>query len=94
MQVSGAMDMEEGADVDEATAWKSGRFEFNGNIKGIMRQIARWYDVDVRFEGDISDKAFGGAISRKANVSEVLKILELTGSVHFSIDGRTITVTP
>ncbi len=90
----GALHKEENADVDAATAWKNGRFEFNGNIKGIMRQIARWYNVEVKYEGNLSDKAFGGAISRAANVSEVLKILELTGSIHFIVDGNTITVIP
>ena len=84
----------DGADIDEATAWKNGRFEFKGNIRGIMRQIARWYDVDVRYEGDVSAKNFGGAISRSSNVSETLKILELTGNIHFSLDGRAIIVRP
>jgi len=90
----GTLAKEEEADVDAATAWKNGRFEFRGNIKGIMRQIARWYDVDVKYTGNVSDKSFAGAISRTANVDETLKILELTGSIHFHIEGRTITVTP
>lgn len=92
LKTDGAVDLDEAADVDGATAWKNGRFEFNGNIKGIMRQIARWYDVEVKYEGNVSDKAFGGAISRTANVSEILKLFELTGSIHFLIDGKTITV--
>lgn len=82
------------ADTDAVTAWKNGRFEFNGNIQGIMRQIARWYDVDVQYNGNVTNKAFGGAISRMENVSQVLKMLELTGSIHFSIEGRGITVMP
>lgn len=94
LKTDGSVDMDEAADVDGATAWKNGRFEFSGNIKGIMRQIARWYDVDVKYEGNVSDKAFGGTISRTANVSEILKVFELTGSIHFSIDGKTITVEP
>ena len=94
LKTDGSVDLDEAADVDAATAWKNGRFEFNGNIKGIMRQIARWYDVEVKYEGNVSDKAFGGAISRTANVSEILKVFELTGSIHFRIDGKTITVEP
>jgi ferric-dicitrate binding protein FerR (iron transport regulator) len=94
LQTDGAVDMDEAADVDAVTAWKNGRFEFSGNIKGIMRQIARWYDVDVQYEGNVSDKAFGGTISRTANVSEILKVFELTGSIHFRIDGKMITVEP
>jgi transmembrane sensor len=94
LTTDGAVDMDEAADVDAVTAWKNGRFEFSGNIKGIMRQIARWYDVDVQYEGNVSDKAFGGTISRTANVSEILKVFELTGSIHFKIDGKMITVEP
>jgi transmembrane sensor len=80
------------ADAEEAIAWKSGRFEFNGSIQSIMRQIERWYDIEVVYEGNVASKSFGGAISRKKNVSEVLKLLELTGSIHFKIEGRKITV--
>ncbi len=79
-------------DTRAAVAWKDGRFEFNDNIKDIMRQIARWYDVDVQYEGDIEDKSFAGSIPRENNVSEVLRVLELTGKIRFSIEGRTIIV--
>lgn len=79
-------------DASAAVAWKEGRFEFNDNIKDIMRQIARWYDVEVQYEGDVEDRSFAGSIPRGKNVSEVLRMLELTGKIRFSIKGRTIIV--
>lgn len=79
-------------DTESVVAWKEGRFEFNGNIREIMRQISRWYDLDVRYEGNVERKSFAGTISRKNNVSEVLKMLELTGGIQFRIDDRKITV--
>ena len=79
-------------DANVAVAWKDGRFEFNDNIKDIMRQVARWYDVEVQYEGDVEDKSFAGSIPREHNVSEVLRMLELTGKIRFSIEGRTIIV--
>lgn len=79
-------------DADAAVAWKEGRFEFNDNIRDIMRQIARWYDVEVTYEGNVDGKSFAGVIPRKKNVSEVLQMMELTGGIHFSIEGRTIIV--
>ncbi len=79
-------------DTRAAIAWKDGRFEFNNNIKDIMRQIARWYDVEVQYEDDIEDKSFGGSIPRANNVSEVLRMLELTGEIRFAVEGRTIIV--
>ena len=79
-------------DTESVVAWKEGRFEFNGNIREIMRQISRWYDLDVKYEGDVERKSFAGTISRKNNVSEVLKMLEMTGGIQFRIDDRKITV--
>lgn len=79
-------------DVESVTAWKEGRFEFNGSIEGIMRQIARWYAVEVEFEDDLRSREFVGAISRKENAAEVLKMLELTGGIRFEIQGQKIKV--
>ncbi|MBC9914291.1 FecR domain-containing protein [Chitinophaga varians] len=84
-----------GADTESATAWKNGYFIFdNEKIESIMRQISRWYDVEISYQGDVSRKAIGGSLSRSKNVSEVLNMLELTGTVHFKTNGRRITVMP
>ena len=83
------------ADVEEVMAWKNGLFLFNNEgIKTIMRQISRWYDVDISFEGNIPDKNFTGQISRNNNLSQVLKMLELTKEAHFKITGKKIAVMP
>ncbi|MGE7775778.1 FecR family protein [Chitinophaga sp. NPDC101104] len=82
------------ADTDRVIAWKEGRFEFRGNIRGIMRQIARWYDVDIIYKGNTDGKNFGGAISRTEKIEDVLKMLELTGSIQFEINNNTVTVIP
>jgi len=82
------------ADVNAAIAWKEGRFEFNGNIKTIMRELARWYDVRIAYEGEITGKAFAGSFSREDSLPEILHQLELTGSIHFTITDQTITVSP
>nr|WP_199076333.1 FecR family protein [Pedobacter sp. ASV19] len=79
----------------EAMAWKNGNFLFaDEDIETIMRRISRWYDVDVEYRGNLSDKNFAGSISRYENVSEVLKMLELTGTIHFKVEGRRIIVMP
>lgn len=80
-------------DAGAIAAWKDGRFEFAGNnIRDIMRQIARWYAVDVEYDGDFTNKAFQGGISRKETAAEVLKFLELTGEVRFEIKDKKIKV--
>lgn len=80
--------------IDEVVAWKAGYFQFNSaDIETVMRQITRWYDVEVLYEGKVT-KLFGGSIPRDMSASNVFKALELTGGVHFEIDGKTIIVRP
>lgn len=80
-------------DVDEAMAWKNGIFQFSGqNMEGIMKQVERWYDVDIVFEDNsLKKQTFSGTISRFKNISQLLEVLESTGSVHFKMQGRRIT---
>lgn len=81
-------------DASAAIAWKDGLFKFDHtDIKTSMRQIARWYDVEVVYEGEVKNEQFYGKIERSYTLSEVLKVLELS-NIHFKIDGRKIIVTP
>ncbi len=74
------------ADIDEAIAWKNGYFMFKSeDIGSIMRKISRWYNVKVEYQGVDMENVFGGRVSRSRKVSEVLKLLESTGSVHFKL---------
>lgn len=83
-------------DVNEAIAWKDGYFRFyEVDLETFMNTIARWYDIDVVYEGGIAqyqDLAFGGAVSRSKNLSEVLKILAQTGKVSYRIEGKKVTI--
>ena len=82
------------ADTDQAIAWKNGFFEFRrANIRDIMKQLSRWYDTEVTYEGKIADDEFVGKIERNVKLSQVLHILELN-HVHFKIENKKITVTP
>ncbi|WPV02944.1 FecR family protein [Mucilaginibacter sp. cycad4] len=82
--------------TDDVVAWKEGYFVFdNESIESTMQKISRWYNVEVVFENKKSlqnQHSFGGTISRHKNIDIVLKALEATGSVHFKITGRRITV--
>jgi transmembrane sensor len=93
----GGITVIDNAPLDETIAWKNGQFFFSSNrvsLPAIMRQIARWYDVKVLYEGEIPELEFGGKISRNSNISEVLKIIELSSKVHFRIEDKTIIVMP
>jgi transmembrane sensor len=83
-----------GADIDEAVAWKEGTFRFDGeDLESIMRQVSRWYDVPVVYADESVKKLpFGAVTTRFANISQVLRMLERTREVHFKIEGKRIIV--
>lgn len=90
----GQVNVISGVDVDEVMAWKNGLFYFkNADIETVMRQLSRWYDVDIQYQGEIKPKKFGGEIQRDLNLSEVLEGLKETG-IHFRIEGKKLIVLP
>ncbi len=79
-------------DLEEVLGWKNNAFVFNNqDVESIMRQISRWYDVDVVYEKQGFTETFSGLISRKSNIEDVLKILK-EGGLQFKLDKRKITV--
>ncbi|WP_199141253.1 FecR family protein [Pedobacter sp. ASV12] len=80
-------------DVAAEVAWKNGRFTFvDEPIESIMRKVARWYDVDIVYKGNMKEKAFAGSVSRYDNISKLLNTMEATNTVHFKIEGRRVIV--
>lgn len=80
-------------DPDEAVAWKEGYFDFSEtDIKTIMRQFSRWYDVDIQFDGPATSETFTGRIPRNWKLSQVIKIVQSSKSVHLTVQGRRIMV--
>jgi ferric-dicitrate binding protein FerR (iron transport regulator) len=81
-------------DVDEVMAWKNGFFYFkDANIQGVMKELARWYDVEVKYDGVLPSRAFSGEIPRNVNASQILDILTFK-KIHYQIDGKTIIIKP
>jgi ferric-dicitrate binding protein FerR (iron transport regulator) len=94
LSINGVTKVIQDADVSEAVAWKEGRFQFNDTeLKTIMRQVMRWYDVDLEYKGNVPDRYFTADISRNKTLSGVLTILKLS-DVDFRLDGKKLTVTP
>jgi ferric-dicitrate binding protein FerR (iron transport regulator) len=78
--------------VDQVMAWKNGYFSFEkASIREVMRQIARWYNIEVTYEGEIPDENFGGELRRSSKLSSVLKVLDKSG-VKFRIENDRIIV--
>jgi len=91
---NGKINVVRGIDLDAAVAWKNGLFYFeDSNIQEVMRQFARWYDVDVKYEGELPLRHFSGEISRNINATQMLDILSFK-KIHYKLQGKTIIVMP
>lgn len=91
---NGLIKLVSNVDVEEVVAWKNGMFDFeNAGIETVMRQLARWYDVEIEYNGK-TDDLFIAEMRRNIKLSDALKALELTGKVKFDIQGKKIIVMP
>ncbi|NQX39929.1 FecR protein [Pedobacter steynii] len=80
-------------DTEEFISWKDGYFLFNDEpIFTAMRKLARWYDVEVVYEGDFKDINFGGSVSKSNSLQKTLKVLQSTNKLKFKIEGRRIKI--
>ncbi|HXS54891.1 MAG TPA: FecR domain-containing protein, partial [Hanamia sp.] len=81
-------------DIQQVIAWQKGLFEFNhADLASIMRQVSRWYDVEVIYDGKITEGKFGGGLSKSLPLSAVLKLMEANG-VKFQLEGKVLKVIP
>lgn len=81
-------------DTRSATAWKDGYFRFeNADLPELMRQLSRWYDVEIEYEGQIHSYEFVGRIERSSDLSKVLEILR-SSDINFKIEEKKLIVKP
>ncbi len=80
------------ADIETATAWKNGQLAFHhSDIQSVLRQISRWYNIDIEYQGKVPAITISGGVSRTADLSAILKMLQLS-EVHFSQQGRKLII--
>jgi hypothetical protein len=92
LNASGAIATHE-ADTESVVAWKNGVFQFDGNdIQTIMRQIERWYDVDIHYAGKAPEGHYSGTVGRDKSLLKVLRIFEEEGDIKFKIEGKNLTI--
>ena len=86
------IDVSSDVDIQQVMAWKNGLFNFEGaDVRQLMRQLERWYDIDVKYEGTVPSIEFQGKMYRDVPLSEVLKVLQKSG-VQLRMEGRTIVI--
>lgn len=82
------------ANTEETVAWKNGYFWFSkADLPSVMRQLSRWYDIEIIYEGKIEDRQLTGKFYRNYNLSQVLSILE-ANNIHFKIADKKLIVMP
>jgi transmembrane sensor len=91
----GALTLNVRPDLDQVMAWKEGFFQFDhSDLKTIMRQLSRWYNIEVEFKGDIPDREFFGRLNRNLPLSSVLTILK-ANNIHYEIQmGNKLVIQP
>lgn len=94
LSTNGTVNVVNNVDVGRVVAWKNGLFDFeSAGIDAVMRQLSRWYDVEIEYKGK-TDDLFIAEMRRNIKLSDALKALELTGKVKFDIRGKKIIVMP
>jgi ferric-dicitrate binding protein FerR (iron transport regulator) len=80
------------ADIQKIMAWKNGLFNFQDeSLEEVMKQLERWYDIQVKYIGDPPKKKFFGELGRDLTLSQVIETLQEVG-IQFHIEGRTLFV--
>ena len=88
----GGLTTNKNANLEEATGWINGYFYFEkADVRTVMRQLVRWYDIDVAYKGKVTSELFGGKIQRNLNLSEVMEILKTIG-VEYKVEGKTLII--
>lgn len=81
--------------TDDETAWKNDLFAFNDvDFESIIRELNRWYDVDITVKGRMPGKQLMGNVSRNYNITQILKMLAFTAGIEYEIEGRKIIISP
>lgn len=90
----GSLRLNKDVDIEEVMAWKNGLFKFDdADIQTVMKQLSRWYDVDVSYSGTITKETFSGKISKNLSLQDVLDGLAFT-NVKFKIEGKKLIILP
>ena len=87
--------LHEDVNLKNTVAWKDDQFLLAAtNIRTIMKQVERWYGAEIVFKDAMQEDTteFFGSLPRNVPVSELLRTMESTGHVHFTIEGKKITV--
>lgn len=88
----GSLTLNRDVNTEEIVAWKDGYFHFeSADLKTILRQFSRWYDIEVIYEGHITDRKFFGIVKRSNTLTKVLEMLQ-DNNIVYQIEGKKLIV--
>lgn len=88
-----AITVKKNVDTESAVAWMKGFFDFhNAGIKSVMKQVSRWYAVDIQYDGPVPAQTFEGNLDRNISLNDLLDLLQRMGPTKFQLEGRVIKV--
>ena len=92
LKKSGQLSINKNAHIEQVMAWKNGVFNFDGaDLPIVLRQLSRWYDIDIVYEGPVPQREFGGKMQRDLNLSQTLRILK-TNNVNYRIEKQKLII--
>jgi transmembrane sensor len=92
---NGNLEMIPGAEIDQVLAWKNGAFSFrNADLPAVMRQLTRWYDIEVEYAGPVPGGTFDGEIGRGLTLNQVLQGLSQTRINYTIVNAHKIIIRP
>ncbi len=92
LKANGQIDLNKTVNIDQVMAWKNGIFNFDdADLPTVLRQLSRWYDVDIVYEGPVPQREFGGKMQRDLNLSQILRILE-KNNVHYKTEKQKLII--
>ena len=92
LKPGGEFKLNKNVETEQVVAWKDGLFNFsNADLLTVLRQLSRWYDVEIAFEGAVPKKSFGGELQRDLALAQVIKLFE-RNHVFLKIEGRKLVV--
>lgn len=91
---NGDLDLNKEPDMERVMAWRNGIFYFeDAELREVMAQLSRWYDVDITFEPGVRKLYFSGKLQRQLGLSQLLSVLDMSG-IHYRITGRKMVIEP
>lgn len=92
LKANGQIYVNKTANIDQVMAWKNGIFNFDdADLPTVLRQLSRWYDIDIVYEGPVPQREFGGKMQRDLNLSQILRILE-KNKVHYRTEKQKLII--